>query len=222
LGLGGKEEMGRLANYALSIVTTTVTIVTFVGFVTAKPLETWTKNNSKLIFYGLILFFMATGVSLNYFFEERKKFRQLTERAARVEPSEHDRKLFQNFITMLPPGGLIVEWLKTNPTPKAFRNEHYEVIQTVLKSMKLQAPGFDNSEVEASYGQLQEEMEKFETTILEYMHREDLDNPWLRIPPEWDDERTDNAIAKISKVRLELKERYDHFLGLAHKAGIGQ
>lgn len=62
----GKEEMRRLPNYAISVITTIVTLVTFAGFLTSKSLENWTKTHSEVIFYGLIFFFMTTGALLNY------------------------------------------------------------------------------------------------------------------------------------------------------------
>lgn len=213
--------MGRLANYAISVITTIVTIVTFVGFLTSKPLNTWTKTHSEVIFYGLIFFFMATGASLNYFFEERKKYRKLKEATARVEPSEHDRKLFQSFMTMLPPGGPIIVWLKENFVPNAFLHKDYEVIETVLRDMRLQSLQFDNPKVETSYDQLYRAMQKFKGITLQYM-RKDPGSPWLRIPPEWDGERSGRATDEINKIRLELIGKYDNFLELAHQNGIDQ
>jgi hypothetical protein len=218
---GGKEEMGRLANYAISVITTIVTIVTFVGFLTSKPLNTWTKTHSEVIFYALIFFFMATGASLNYLIGEKKKYRKLEAATARVKPSEHDRKLFQSFMAILPPGGPIIVWLKETSVPNAFLHKDYDAIETVLKDMRLQSPQFDNSKVETSYGQLHAAMQKFKDVTLQYMRR-DPGSPWLRIPPEWDGEHSARATGEIKKIRTELIAEYDNFLELAHQNGIDE
>src|SRR5580698_9157380 len=133
--------MGRLANNALFAVTTIVTIVTFLGFVTAEPVRAWAKTHSEAVFYGLIFFFLATGISLNYLLAERKKCKQLE----KVRPSEHDRKLYQAFVAMLPPGGPVIKWLKEDFTLNAFMKDNYKAIEAAFKTMRLQSLGFDNS-----------------------------------------------------------------------------
>jgi len=213
--------MGRSANYAISVITTIVTVVTFVGFLTSKPLNTWTKTHSEVIFYGLIFFFMATGASLSYFFAEREKYRKLEDATARVGPSEHDRRLFQSFMAILPPGGPVIVWLKETSVPNAFLRKDFDAIETILKDMRLQSRQFDNSKVETSYGQLRTAMQKFKDVTLQYMHR-DPGSPWLRIPPERDGEHSARATGEISKIRTELIAEYDNFLKLAHQTGMDE
>ncbi len=213
--------MKRLANYAISIMAAIMTIVAFVGFITSKSLKTWAKTHSEVVFYGLIFFFMATGVSLNYLFEEQRKYRQLKEATARVKPSEHDRKLFQGLITMLPPDGSVIEWLKENFVSNRFLDEHYKIIEAVLRNMRLRSLEFDNSLAEASYDQLHRAMQKFEDTTLKYMWQ-DPNGPWLKVPPEWDEKRFSKATDEINEVRLELIENYDNFLDVAHRNRIDQ
>jgi hypothetical protein len=70
--------MKRLANYAISIITAIVTLVTFIGFLASKSLASWTRTHSEVVFYGLIFFFLASGVLLNYFFAERKRYQRLS------------------------------------------------------------------------------------------------------------------------------------------------
>lgn len=213
--------MGRLANYAISVITTIVTLVAFVSFLASESLKTWTKTHSEIIFYGLIFFFMATGVSFNYLTEERRKSRGLEEAIGRTKPSEHDKKLFQGSMAMLPPDGPVIEWLKENFMSKAFFSEHYDVIESVLRNMRLRSLEFDNSNVEVSYDQLYTALQRFEDTTLQYMWQDPNDS-WLRIPSEWNDERFEKARDDISKARLELVEKYDNFLDVAHRNNIDQ
>ena len=213
--------MGRLANYVIFVITTIVTIVTFVGFLTSKSLKTWTKTHSEVIFYGLIFFFLATGASLNFLSEVWKRNRQLRKATAHVKPSEHDRKLFQAFITTLPPDGPVIKWLKGNFRPDAFSKKDSKGIGDALGVMRLQSLGFDNSGVGTSYNQLKEAMQKFEKTTVQYM-RNDPASPWLEIRPELDSESSNRAIGEIDEVRRELIEKYENFLYLAHKSEIDQ
>jgi hypothetical protein len=213
--------MGRLANYAIYVITTIVTIVTFVGFLTSKPLKAWTKTHSEVIFYGLIFFFMTTGAALNYLFAEKKKYRKLKAATTGVKPSEHDINLFQRFTETLPPDGSVIVWLKENSASNAFLRKDFEGIEAALRDMRLQSPEFDNSKVDSSYGQLYGTMKEFEEITLEYM-RKDPGSPWLRIPPEWDGDRSRKAAEEINEIRRELIEKYDNFLKLAHQNAIGQ
>jgi len=210
--------MGRLAKYAIAIITAIVTIVTFVGYLTSKSLNTWTKTHSVVIFYGVIFFFMVTGVSLNYLFKERRKYRRLEKKTARVKSSEHDKKLFQGFITILPPAGPVMKWLRESVRPNAFLIKDYKALEDVLGDMGLRPLGFDNPEVEASYGQLHEAVQEFKNVTLECMPKDPNSRPWLRIPPEWDDERIGRATDEIDEIRLELIGKYENFLDLAHKS----
>ena len=213
--------MGRLGNYAITFITTIMTIVGFVGFVTSKPLDTWTKTHSEVVFFGFIVFFMATGASFNYFLEEKKKYRRLEKSTARVGPSEHDRKLFKDFMAMLPPDGSIVVWLKEDSVPDAFLRKDFEAFEAALRGMELQSLQFDNSRVKTSYDQLYGVMKKFKEVTLRYMHK-DPGSPWLQIPPEWDDERSGRVTAEIKEIRSELIKKYNSFLDLARQDGIDQ
>jgi hypothetical protein len=211
--------MGRLAKYAISVITTIVTLIAFISFLTSTPMKTWTKTHSEVIFYAAIFLFLTTGASLNYLFEEKKGYRRLKDVTARAKPSEHDKKLFQGLLAMLPPDGPVIEWLKENFMAKAFFSEHYNVIESILRSMRLRPLEFDNPHIEASYDQLHRGIQAFEDTTLQYMWQEP-DDPWMRIPPEWDDERFEKARNDILEVRRELVEKYDSFLELAHKNNI--
>jgi hypothetical protein len=213
--------MGRLGNYVIFVITTIVTIVTFVGFLTSESLKTWTRTHSEVIFYGLIFFFLATGASLNSLSEERKRNRQLRKATAHVEPSEHDRKLFQTFITMLPPDGPVIKWLKENFRPDAFSKKDFKGIEDALGRMRLQSLGFDDSGVGASYNQLREAMQKFALAIPPYM-RNDPASPWLEIQPELDSESSKKAADEINEMHRELVEKYENFLYLAHQSEIDQ
>jgi hypothetical protein len=213
--------MGRLGNYAITFITTIMTIVGFVGFVTSKPLDAWTKTHSEVVFFGFIVFFMATGASFNYFLEEKKKYQKLKESTARVEPSEHDRKLFKDFMAMLPPDGSVIVWLKETSVPDAFLRKDFEAFEAALRGMEQQSLQFDNSKVEVGYGQLHEAMQKFENVTMHYMLK-DPGGPWLQLPSEWDRERSDKAAGEINQIRLDLTRKYGKFLDLAHQDGIDQ
>ncbi len=209
--------MGRLANKVIVVITTVVTVVTFVGFLVSKPVNEWTKTHSEVIFYGFIVCFLAAGIALNYFFEERKKYQKLKRSTSRVKPSGLDKKLFQSFMGMLPPDGPVIAWLKVTSEPEAFKRKDYAAMEDVLRKMKLQSLRFDNSKVRAGYDQLHAAMQKFNEITLRHMRS---NPPWLEIPPELDSDTKKAAKAEISQIRLELTEEYDSFLDLAHQNGI--
>ncbi len=114
-----------------------------------------------------------------------------------------------------------MEWLKGNFISKAFLNENFDGIEAVLRNASLQSLGFDNSKVNASYDQLLAALQAFADTTLMYMWL-DPPSPWLRVPPEWDYKRFDNATNEIDEARDRLVESYDNFLAVAHKKGIDQ
>jgi hypothetical protein len=212
--------MRGLANYSIGIIAAILTLVAFVEFLTSSPLKAWTKSHSSWVFYALVFFFLATGVSLNYLSEARRKYQEIRREIAPA--SEHDRKLFLDLMAMLPPDGAAIEWLKENFVSSIFPREHYKVIEGTLRSMRLRSLEFDNPNAEASYNGLHSAMQKFENKAVQHMWQDDSDGLWLRIPQEWDDERSSKAADDIAEARLNLVEKYDDFLRIAHKNKIDQ
>lgn len=211
--------MGPLANYAIYIVTTIVTIVTFVGFLASDSLKIWVKTHSAWVFYALIFLFIVAGALLNYLIEEKRRNRELREAAAK--PSDHDRKLFQMLTTALPSDGAVIEWLKENFIANRFLGKDFNVIQSTLRSMRLRSLEFDDAELEASYDQLHASLQGFEDAALESLWI-DSSGQWLSIPQEWEDGRFSKAVDEINEARLDLVEKYDNLLEVAHKKGIDQ
>lgn len=177
------------------------------------------KTHSEWIFYALIVLFVIAGLSLNYLLDEKRRYRELRETTAK--PSEHDRKLFQALVTALPSDGPVIEWLKENFMANRFIDKDFSTIQSTLRGMRLRALEFDNPELEASYDQLHRSMQEFEDAAVQYMWIEP-NGPWLSIPREWEDERFNKAADEINEARIELVQKYDNFLEIAHKQGIDQ
>jgi hypothetical protein len=210
--------MDKISKNLLALISAIVAIAGFWSIIASSSVRAWVKGHFTLIFYGLVATTLALMLSIDYAIRTRRSYRNLSQSYIQQTATEHDRRMYREFISKLQPDSGAMRWLKQDFLRKAIPLDKFKLFESLNDSFDLDPVGFDDPLVQAAYLSLQSEIGKMCASI-NYWTWADDGNVWLSVPLDWRDSQPEKYLRvteEIDEGRLGIIVAYDEFLLTCH------
>ena len=201
-GTGLESVIAFPAKYVMSIVGTAVSVGGFVALVTAGSVKAWVKSHPYPIYIALIVAIMILTGTLNYAYNLRK---------LRVQPTDHDTKLYGAALRSLPPNGPAIGWLKRvdmiSRRTSDFPADVLAALEDSVEFARTRPVGFDDPRLAVAYETLTTAITGFCTAV----------ENWTIATGSTGETAVTKALRSSHQA---LVQAYDGFLRTAHASGI--